>query len=66
LNYGFLPDGYRDTLIFVESLEEVMADKIILLPAIRHLNTLIELGCLKRTGAGGRSTRYLIISDHVI
>ena len=28
--------------------------------ATRHLNTLIELGCLKRTGAGGRSTRYLI------
>jgi len=28
-NYDFLPDGYSDTLIYVESLEEIMADKLI-------------------------------------
>ncbi|WP_017223046.1 Fic family protein [Moritella dasanensis] len=28
--------------------------------ATRHLNALIEQGCLTKTGAGGRSTRYLI------
>ncbi len=28
-NYGFLPDGYEDTFIYVESLEEILADKII-------------------------------------
>ncbi|PHM74473.1 hypothetical protein [Xenorhabdus kozodoii] len=28
--------------------------------ATRHLNHLIELGCLEKTGAGGRSTRYII------
>ncbi|MDX7992445.1 Fic family protein [Xenorhabdus littoralis] len=28
--------------------------------ATRHLNHLIELGCLKKTEAGGRSTRYII------
>lgn len=28
-NYDFLPDGYQDTLILVESLDEIMADKII-------------------------------------
>ncbi|KGK40906.1 hypothetical protein LH51_18770 [Nitrincola sp. A-D6] len=39
-NYDFLPDGYEDTLIFTESLDEVMADKLIALPAtqryVRH------------------------------
>ncbi|CDL84840.1 cell division protein Fic [Xenorhabdus szentirmaii] len=28
--------------------------------ATRHLNHLMELGCLKKTDAGGRSTRYVI------
>lgn len=28
--------------------------------ATRHLSTLTEQGCLTKTGAGGRSTRYLI------
>ncbi|CCW30913.1 Fic family protein [Xenorhabdus nematophila] len=28
--------------------------------ATRHLNHLIELGCLEKTEAGGRSTRYII------
>jgi len=35
-----LPDGYEDTLVFTETLDEVMADKLISLPAtqryIRH------------------------------
>lgn len=39
-NYDFLPDGYEDTLVFTESLDEVMADKLIALPAtqryVRH------------------------------
>ncbi len=29
LNYNFLPDGYRDTLIMMETLDEVMADKLV-------------------------------------
>ncbi|MCB5307274.1 nucleotidyl transferase AbiEii/AbiGii toxin family protein [Yersinia massiliensis] len=32
-NYAVLPDGYSDTLISVETLEEVMADKLVSLPA---------------------------------
>lgn len=32
-NYDFLPDGYGDTLILTETLNEIMADKIIALPA---------------------------------
>jgi len=39
-NYDFLPDGYDDTLIYTETLDEVMADKLVSLPAtqkyIRH------------------------------
>jgi len=30
-NYSFLPDGYNDTLVMVESLDEIMADKLIAL-----------------------------------
>ena len=54
LNYEFLPDGYRDTLIFVESLDEVMADKIISLPAnqryVRHRD-IWDLMWLQQEGA---------------
>jgi predicted nucleotidyltransferase component of viral defense system len=54
LNYEFLPDGYRDTLIYVESLEEVMADKIISLPAtqkyVRHRD-ILDLMWLQQEGA---------------
>ncbi|MAD45385.1 MAG: hypothetical protein CMH98_10295 [Oceanospirillaceae bacterium] len=32
-NYDFLPDGYSDTLIMTETLNEVMADKLVSLPA---------------------------------
>jgi hypothetical protein len=28
-NYEFLPDGYADTLLKVETLDEIMADKLI-------------------------------------
>ncbi|MEZ9597054.1 nucleotidyl transferase AbiEii/AbiGii toxin family protein [Shewanella sp. 10N.261.52.F9] len=53
-NYDFLPDGYSSTLVFTESLDEVMADKIISLPAtkkyIRHRD-LWDLVFLHRKGA---------------
>ncbi len=39
-NYDFLPNGYDDTLLNVEKLEEIMADKLVAFPActshIRH------------------------------
>lgn len=35
-NYTVLPDGYSDTLIRVETIEEVMADKLVSLPAATH------------------------------
>ena len=33
VNYAFLPDGYGDLLIVVESLDEIMADKLVSLVA---------------------------------
>lgn len=35
-NYDFLPDGYEDTLIMTETLDEVMADKLVSLPATQN------------------------------
>lgn len=35
-NYNFLPDGYEDTLVLTETLDEVMADKLISLPATQN------------------------------
>ncbi len=53
-NYAFLPDGYDDTLIFTETLDEIMADKLISLPAthkyVRHRDVW-DLGWLKQQGA---------------
>jgi len=53
-NYDFLPDGYEDTVIYTESLDEVMADKIISLPAtqkyIRHRD-IWDLTWLSQQGA---------------
>ncbi|WP_417212651.1 nucleotidyl transferase AbiEii/AbiGii toxin family protein [Acinetobacter venetianus] len=53
-NYDFLPDGYSSTLIYTETLDEIMADKIISLPAtqkyIRHRDVW-DLVFLKRNGA---------------
>ncbi len=53
-NYDFLPDGYSDTLVMVESLDEIMADKLIAFPAchryIRYRD-LWDLQWLKKQGA---------------
>jgi len=39
-HYDFLPDGYRDLIVLVESLDEILADKLVSLPActayVRH------------------------------
>ncbi|MGL5299063.1 MAG: nucleotidyl transferase AbiEii/AbiGii toxin family protein [Plesiomonas sp.] len=54
IKYDFLPDGYSDTLILTESLDEVMADKIISLPAttkhVRHRD-IWDLAWLQQQGA---------------
>ncbi|MBW2366558.1 MAG: nucleotidyl transferase AbiEii/AbiGii toxin family protein [Deltaproteobacteria bacterium] len=53
-NYDFLPDGYSDTLIFVESLDEIMADKLISLvdcrAYVRHKD-IWDLRWLRQQGA---------------
>ena len=54
VNYDFLPDGYSDTLILTEKLDEVMADKIISLPAttryVRYRD-IWDLAWLQQQGA---------------
>jgi len=54
LNYDFLPDGYSDTLILCESLDEVMADKLVSLVNtqryVRHRD-IWDLRWLKQQGA---------------
>ena len=54
VNYDFLPDGYGDTLILSESLEEVMADKLIsLVNTVRYVRNrdIWDLRWLKQQGA---------------
>ncbi len=53
INYDFLPDGYGDTLIMTETLEEVMADKLVslvnTLRYVRHRD-IWDLRWLKQKG----------------
>lgn len=53
-NYDFLPDGYSDTLVMTESLDEIMADKLISLVSnqryVRYRD-IWDLRWLKQQGA---------------
>lgn len=53
-NYDFLPDGYSDTLIMTESLDEIMADKLISLvncSSYVRYRDIWDLRWLKQQGA---------------
>lgn len=54
INYDFLPDGYGDTLVLTESLDEIMADKLVSLVNtqryVRHRD-IWDLRWLKQQGA---------------
>jgi hypothetical protein len=54
VNYDFLPDGYGDTLVLTESLDEIMADKLVSLVNsqryVRHRD-IWDLRWLKQQGA---------------
>lgn len=53
-NYDFLPDGYSDTLVLVESLDEIMADKLIAFPMCQkyiRYRDLWDLQWLQKQGA---------------
>lgn len=54
VNYPFLPDGYSDTLVLVETLDEIMADKLVSLVNttgyVRHRD-IWDLRWLKQQGA---------------
>lgn len=53
-NYDFLPDGYGETIIMTESLDEIMADKLVALVGcqryVRHRD-IWDLRWLKQQGA---------------
>ncbi|MDN5842900.1 MAG: nucleotidyl transferase AbiEii/AbiGii toxin family protein [Alcaligenaceae bacterium] len=53
-NYRFLPDGYSDVLIGVETIDEITADKLVSLPSceryVRHRD-IWDLRWLKQQGA---------------
>ncbi|HLB42433.1 MAG TPA: nucleotidyl transferase AbiEii/AbiGii toxin family protein [Gammaproteobacteria bacterium] len=54
-NYEFLPDGYGDTLIMTETLDEIMADKLISLVSCQRYvryRDIWDLRWLKQQGAG--------------
>lgn len=53
-NYEFLPDGYSDTLVLAESLDEIMADKLVsLVNTQRYVRNrdIWDLRWLKQQGA---------------
>lgn len=53
-NYDFLPDGYADTIVMTESLDEIMADKLISLvncQAYIRYRDVWDLRWLKTKGA---------------
>ncbi len=58
LNYDFLPEGYGDTLVLSESLDEVMADKLVSLVNttgyVRNRD-IWDLRWLKQQGAAPRT-----------
>ena len=59
INYDFLPDGYGDTLIMTETLDEVMADKLVsLVNTIRYVRhrDIWDLRWLKQRGATVKPT----------
>ena len=56
-NYDFLPDGYGDTLVMSETLDEIMADKLVSLVNARHYvrhRDIWDLRWIKQNGAGIR------------
>ncbi|MGI9250389.1 MAG: nucleotidyl transferase AbiEii/AbiGii toxin family protein [Pseudohongiellaceae bacterium] len=53
-NYDFLPDGYEHTLIYAETPDEIMADKLVSLPATQkyvRYRDIWDLVWLKQQGA---------------
>lgn len=71
-NYDFLPDGYSDTIVLTESLDEIMADKLVSLvntdlrKRVRHRD-IWDLRWLKQKGAKMNSEFILAkISDYKI
>lgn len=52
-NYTFLPDGYQDTIIMVETLDELLADKVVSFVVCDHIRNrdIWDIYWLKQQGA---------------
>lgn len=65
-NYEFLPDGYSDTLIMTETLDEIMADKLVSLVGCQRYvryRDIWDLRWLKQQGAKINSD-YILAKIH--
>lgn len=65
-NYEFLPDGYTDTLIMTETLDEIMADKLISLVSCQRYiryRDIWDLRWLKQQGAK-INAEYILAKIH--
>ena len=68
-NYPFLPDGHADTFVLGESLDEIVADKLVALPSARHprYRDLWDIPRALGRGAEVRTDRVVAkLSDHGI
>jgi len=65
-NYDFLPDGYTDTLVMVETLDEILADKLIAFvncqSYVRHRD-IWDIQWLKQQGA---SIKFELIQKKIV
>ncbi|ETS33679.1 protein of unknown function (DUF1814) [Photorhabdus khanii NC19] len=68
-NYPVLPDGYSETIVLVEELTEIMADKLVSFPAttkhIRHRD-MWDLVWLKQQGVVFTSDQHRCFQDVTI
>lgn len=68
INYDFLPDGYGDTLVLAETLDEIMADKLIALvncqAYVRHRDIWDLRWLLRRGAAPGGDLIQAKIADY--
>ncbi len=72
-NYDFLPDGYGDTIVLAETLDEIMADKVVSLvncrAYVRHrdiwdLHWLIKQGAKLNGGFVAQKVRQYHVGDY--
>lgn len=64
-NYDFLPDGYDDTLIMVETLDEIMADKLVSLVNCSRYVRYRDIWDLHWLTQQGASINMIFVQDKI-